>query len=191
MSEQIKITVVMHDEKSNSENSDPFVREIELTQESALTLMPVLLKNGLIDGSFCGGRGDCGRCVVQFLKGAPLPTGLERSRLEPEELRQGFRLSCVTRPKADCTIKIVAAEEKETPIVTEVNLLSESNDLSGQWNNLSENQKSSAMKSDEQAYTDSENELKKSSVISKNEVDVIKIAKIDEKAGTKKAVVIS
>ena len=136
MSEQIKITVVMHDEKSNSENSDPFVREIELTQESALTLMPVLLKNGLIDGSFCGGRGDCGRCVVQFLKGAPLPTGLERSRLEPEELRQGFRLSCVTRPKADCTIKIVAAEEKETPIVTEVNLLSESNDLSGQWNNL-------------------------------------------------------
>ncbi len=187
MSEQIKITVVMHDEKSNGENSDPFVREIELTQESALTLMPVLLKNGLIDGSFCGGRGDCGRCVVQFLKGAPLPTGLERSRLEPEELRQGFRLSCVTRPKADCTIKIVAAEEKETPIVTEVNLLSESNDLSGQWNNLSENQKSSAMKSDEQAYTDSENELKKSSVISKNDVDVIKIAKIDEKAGTKKS----
>lgn len=153
MSEQIKITVVMHDEKSNSENSDPFVREIELTQESALTLMPVLLKNGLIDGSFCGGRGDCGRCVVQFLKGAPLPTGLERSRLEPEELRQGFRLSCVTRPKADCTIKIVAAEEKETPIVTEMNLPSENVDLNGQRNDLSVNQKSSAMKSDEQAGT--------------------------------------
>ena len=118
-----------------------------LTQESAVTLMPVLLKNGQMDGSFCGGRGGCGRCVVQFLEGAPLPTGLERSRLEPEELRQGYRLACVTRPKTDCTIRIVRSEEKETPIVTEITLLSEGIDLNGQRNNLSVNQKSSAMKS--------------------------------------------
>lgn len=152
MSEQIKITIVMHDEKPNAQNAGKFVREMTLTQESALTLMPVLLKNGLMDGSFCGGRGDCGRCMVQFLKGAPLPTGLERSRLEPEELRQGFRLACVTRPKADCVVKIVGAEEAEIPIVTEMNLPSENIDLIGQENNLSENHKAFAMKSDGSCY---------------------------------------
>lgn len=152
MSEQIKITIVMHDEKPNAQNVGKFVREMTLTQESALTLMPVLLKNGLMDGSFCGGRGDCARCMVQFLKGAPLPTGLERSRLEPEELRQGYRLACVTRPKADCVVKIVGAEEAEIPIVTEMNLPSENIDLIGQENNLSENHKAFAMKSDGSCY---------------------------------------
>lgn len=159
MSEQIKITVVMNDENSNIKNSGKSIRLMTLTQESALTLMPGLLKNGLMDGSFCGGRGDCGRCVVQFLEGAPLPTGLERNRLEPEELRQGYRLACVTRPKADCTIKIVGAEETETPIVTEVNLPPENIDLSGQKSNLSENQKLFVTQSEMQAKTRLENGL--------------------------------
>ena len=130
MSEQIKITIVMNDEKPNGKTDGTSDGEIELTQESALPLMPALLKNGLMDGSFCGGRGDCGRCVVQFLKGAPLPTGLERSRLEPEELRQGYRLACVTRRKADCTVRIVESGNVETPIVTEMRLLSENVDYS-------------------------------------------------------------
>ncbi|MDE5939598.1 MAG: ASKHA domain-containing protein [Lachnospiraceae bacterium] len=131
-----------------------------LTQESTVTLMPVLLRNGLMDGSFCGGRGDCGRCVVQFLEGAPFPTGLERSRLEPEELRQGYRLACVTRPKTDCTIRIVRSEEKETPIVTEINPLSENIDLNSQKSNLSVNQKSSAMKSSSPENADKEKNVR-------------------------------
>lgn len=181
MSEQIKITIVMHDGKPNGKNVVKSVGEMELTQESALTLMPVLLRNGLMDGSFCGGRGDCGRCVVQFLKGAPLPTGLERSRLEPEELRQGYRLACVTRPKADCTIRIVGAEERETPIVTEINPMSENIDLDGQENNLSVNQKSSAMKSDRETKAVAKSEIKKSSVISGAETNVIENFEIGEK----------
>lgn len=147
MSEKIKITVVMGIEKPNGANGGTNTGNLTLTQESAMTLMPLLLKNHLMDGSFCGGRGDCGRCVVQFLEGAPLPTGLERSRLEPGELRQGYRLACVTRPKADCTIRMVETEEEEIPIVTEINLLSENIDLIGRKNGLSENQKPADMKS--------------------------------------------
>lgn len=147
MSEKIKITVVMGIEKPNGANGGTNTGNLTLTQESAMTLMPLLLKDHLMDGSFCGGRGDCGRCVVQFLEGAPLPTGLERSRLEPGELRQGYRLACVTRPKADCTIRMVETEEEEIPIVTEINLLSGNIDLTGRKNNLSENQKPAAMKS--------------------------------------------
>lgn len=147
MSEKIKITVVTGIEKPNGVDGSTNIGNLTLTQESAMTLMPLLLKNHLMDGSFCGGRGDCGRCVVQFLKGAPLPTGLERSRLEPEELRQGYRLACVTRPKADCTIRMVETEQEEIPIVTEINLLSENIDLIGRKNGLSENQKPVDMKS--------------------------------------------
>lgn len=147
MSEKIKITVVTGIEKPNGVDGSTNTGNLTLTQESAMTLMPLLLKNHLMDGSFCGGRGDCGRCVVQFLKGAPLPTGLERSRLEPGELRQGYRLACVTRPKADCTIRMVETEQEEIPIVTEINLLSENIDLIGRKNGLSENQKPADMKS--------------------------------------------
>lgn len=148
MSEKIKISVVINDEKSNGTTNGKEKQFLLLTQDSSMTLMSVLLKNRLMEGSFCGGRGDCGRCVVQFLEGTPLPTGIERARLTPEELRRGYRLACVVRPKADCTVRIVNGGEAKTPIVTEVNLPSEKNDYSGQGKWLSENQKTDAMKSD-------------------------------------------
>ncbi len=56
MSEHIKITVVMNDEKLSAQKDGEPVGKMMLTQESALTLMPVLLGNGLMDGSFCGGK---------------------------------------------------------------------------------------------------------------------------------------
>ncbi len=136
----------MDDEKPNAEKNGKNTDTLLLTQDSAMTLMPVLLQNRLMDGSFCGGRGDCGRCVVQFLEGTPLPTGLERARLTPEELREGYRLACVTRPKGDCTIRVPGGRDTRTPIVTEVNLPSESIDSTGLQKNLSENQKSDVTK---------------------------------------------
>lgn len=187
MSENIKITIVMDDEKPNAETGGDSAGEMILTQESSVTLMPVLLKNGLMDGSFCGGRGDCGRCVVQFLKGVPLPTGLERTRLEPEELRQGYRLACVTRPKADCTVRIVRSKEKKTPIVTEINPMSEKIDLNGQENNLSVNQKSSAMKFDRETEDKAKSKIKKSSVISKSKPDVIENPEMGGEKSRKKS----
>lgn len=146
MSEKIKISVVMDDEKPNVQEKEKSASVLVLTQETDVTMMSILLQNRLMSGSFCGGRGDCGRCVIQFLEGAPLPTGMERARFTPEELRQGYRLACVTRPKRDCTIKIVNGGDVDTPIVTEVNLPSEFIDLSSRKNNLSEIRKSSAMK---------------------------------------------
>lgn len=155
MSEKIKIAIVIDDEKSNADKKHSAASSLILTQDAAVTLMPVLLKNHLMTGSFCGQRGDCGRCIVQFTEGAPLPTGLERARLTPKELRQGYRLACVTRPRADCTIKIAVANEAETPIVTELNLPSENIDLSSHKILQSLNQKSDAMKFSEKYGEDS------------------------------------
>lgn len=173
MSEKIKITIVMDDEKLNTEKESGKTVPIILTQESSVTIMSVLLKNNLLSGSFCGGRGDCGRCVIQFLEGAPLPTALERSRLEPEELRQGFRLACVTKSKADCVIRIPEQEEREIPIVTELNPVSENIDLTGRQNKLSENQISFAMKTSEATEEDAQNLNKNLRVISQTEAGVM------------------
>ena len=144
MSEKIKISVVIEREKPNSEKNGTNAAPILLIQDSSMTLMSVLLQNHLIKGSFCGGRGDCGRCVVQFLKGAPLPTGIERARLTPEELRQGYRLACVTKPGTDCTVRIADGGGMETPIVTEVNLPLQKIDLNSQERDLSQNEKPAA-----------------------------------------------
>lgn len=135
MSEKIKIAVVIDDGKTNIEEKEKKGASLFLTQDSFVTLMPVLLQNQLMKGSLCGGRGACGRCVVQFLQGAPLPTGVERARFTPQELRQGYRLACVTRPKTDCVVRIVDIGERETPIVTEMNLPSENIDQDSQQKN--------------------------------------------------------
>ncbi|MBD5508593.1 MAG: DUF4445 domain-containing protein [Lachnospiraceae bacterium] len=173
MSEKIKITIVMDDEKLNRENQGEKSDTIILTQESSMTVMSVLRESGLLSGSFCGGRGDCGRCIVQFLEGAPLPTGIERSRLEPEELRQGFRLACVTRPKTDCVIRIPEKTEREISIVTEMNPVSENIDLNGRQNKLSEKQISFAMKTDDKSVGAAKKAIKNASVISPKRADVM------------------
>ncbi|MDE6319181.1 MAG: 2Fe-2S iron-sulfur cluster binding domain-containing protein, partial [Lachnospiraceae bacterium] len=66
-----------------------------------MTLLSVLQENRLLEESLCGGRGECGRCAVQFLSGATIPTPLERKHFSPEELRQGYRLACIARPRTD------------------------------------------------------------------------------------------
>ena len=173
MSEKIEITIVMDDEKLNKGKQSEKSNSIKLTQESSMTVMSVLRERKLLSGSFCGGRGDCGRCLVQFLAGAPLPTGIERSHLEPEELRQGFRLACVTRPKTDCVIRIPEQDEQEIPIVTELNPVSQNIDLNGQRNKLSENQISFAMKISESTAEAAGNLNKNVSVISRRKAGVM------------------
>lgn len=147
MSDHIKVTVVTeNDEKSNNrtdkKDGSHTIQPVIVTHDSSATLMSTLLKNGLISGSFCGGRGDCGRCRVQFLQGATMPTALERSVLEPEELRQGYRLACLARPKGDCVIRLALENEVLVPIVSEMIELSANNDLESQQKESTENRKS-------------------------------------------------
>lgn len=148
MSEKIKITIVMDDEKQNMEKKGTCDNSVTMTHDSSMTLMSTLVKNGMLEGSFCGGRGDCGRCMVQFLQAAPLPTPLERSRLEAQELRQGFRLACLTKPKSDCVIKIMVPKENKISIVTEMMDLSEEVDCDSQQKESSVKSKLGVMESD-------------------------------------------
>ncbi|MDD6812084.1 MAG: ASKHA domain-containing protein [Lachnospiraceae bacterium] len=125
MSEIMKITILI--EKENG-----IQQKAEVTQELGATLLSTLRKMNLISESFCGGIGKCGRCRVQFIEGAPIPTAVERSQFSPDELREGYRLACMVRPKNSCVIRLAWKESYQMDIITDVMKMSQENDLIGQ-----------------------------------------------------------
>lgn len=128
MSETIQVTIITENEKQERQ-------EIRVTHDSGVTLMTTLLKKELISGNFCGGRGTCKRCRVRFLQAAPLPTSLERQAFTPDELRLGYRLACMARPRNDCVIRLEFVQSRKIEILTDTSDMmgvSEKNDHFGQ-----------------------------------------------------------
>lgn len=80
--------------------------ESKLFFESGESLLLLCQKAGIPVAANCGGKGICGKCRVRFLKGAPLPTAQERRFFSPDELRQGYRLACLSRLYTDCEIEV-------------------------------------------------------------------------------------
>jgi uncharacterized 2Fe-2S/4Fe-4S cluster protein (DUF4445 family) len=73
---------------------------------------------GLVN--LCGGAGSCGRCKVQILEGQlSEPASPEGEFLTPEELADGYRLACLTRPLEDCKVR-VPPESLSAPQRTQV-----------------------------------------------------------------------
>ena len=173
MSEEIKITIVTDDEKRNTksepQNDDRFI----VTHDLSTTVMSTLLKNDLISGSFCGGRGDCGRCKIQFLAGATVPTPLERSVMEPDELRRGYRLACLARPKDNCVIKLALADGPKINIISEMIDVTGSDDRIGQCNKWTENQRADVMKPAEISQEESTDQIYNTGDIFTNKTDAI------------------
>ncbi|MCP4398705.1 MAG: DUF4445 domain-containing protein, partial [bacterium] len=55
----------------------------------------------------CGGRGTCGRCRIQVIKGNASPADLkERSYFSQKQLEAGWRLACRVIPQEDMTVSI-------------------------------------------------------------------------------------
>ncbi|MDD3368515.1 MAG: ASKHA domain-containing protein [Lachnospiraceae bacterium] len=77
----------------------------QYTMKKNGTLLENLRSQGDYIQADCNGRGSCGKCRVRFVKNAPLPALLERKLFSPEELRAGWRLSCL--------IKVAAKEKLE------------------------------------------------------------------------------
>lgn len=159
MSEKIKITIVTDDEKLNTRSDVQNESQIIVTHDSSATIMSTLLKNNLISGSFCGGRGDCGRCRIRFLKGVTMPTPLERSVMDAEELRQGYRLACLARPKDDCVIKLELVNSPKIDIVADMIDVTEKIDYKSQEKNQTKKQKSTVTESGVKLRPDLEKNL--------------------------------
>ncbi len=132
MSDTIQITILQQDAGSGSDMRPESQREINVTHDTSETLMSTLLKNQLVCGDFCGGTGKCQRCRVRFLEAAPLPTNTERIVFTPDELRKGYRLACMARPKNSCVICLDFIQSRKMDIITDMMVLSEKVDCKGQ-----------------------------------------------------------
>jgi uncharacterized 2Fe-2S/4Fe-4S cluster protein (DUF4445 family) len=57
--------------------------------------------------SVCGGKGTCGKCKIRIISGRVSPlTDEERKKLRPEEIAQGYRLACMTKPYEAISVHI-------------------------------------------------------------------------------------
>ena len=82
------------------------------------SLMNALADEDIYIPAMCGGKGTCGKCKVQLLKGALEITGADRQAFSKDELKSGLRLSCTAYPSEDITVKIDTNEESEFEAVT-------------------------------------------------------------------------
>ncbi len=87
MSEQV--TVIVH---GKFHEKDSFC-ERRLVANKGENLLQLLKKYGYYARD-CSGNGTCGKCLVRFVKDAPLPTVNERTLLSAEDLRRGCRMAC-------------------------------------------------------------------------------------------------
>lgn len=77
---------------------------IETEEEQTKTLLELLRKAQIYVDAPCNGRGNCGKCLVQYQSGAPEPTEQEKRKLSEIQCREGWRLACLSVPKVDCEV---------------------------------------------------------------------------------------
>ena len=66
-------------------------------EEETLSLLDILQRHQIPVKADCGGIARCGKCRVQFLKEALKATEAEENTMSEEELKAGWRLSCLTK----------------------------------------------------------------------------------------------
>lgn len=67
-------------------------------------LLKATISSGIELKGACGGKGTCGRCMVQVKEGSF--TKHQTAKLTPEELEKGFTLACQTFPESDLVVEI-------------------------------------------------------------------------------------
>ncbi len=107
MSERIKLTVI----EGNGG------KKTELFHDKKRTLLHTLREGGVNLPSLCSGIGKCGRCQVRFCGYAPLPTQTDRAVIAPDNLRAGYRLSCMARPEKDCLVETAFEKEQKIDVI--------------------------------------------------------------------------
>ncbi len=77
------------------------------------TLLQAALHAGLLIPAPCGAGGTCGKCRVKILSGQ-VSGARSAHRLTPEEMAEGWRLACCTRPDSDADVFIPPLTDRET-----------------------------------------------------------------------------
>lgn len=88
--------------------------EIDINEDPALTmkvagggtLLVALTSNGIPVPSPCGGKATCKQCRVQIVDGASVPLETDKATFSKKQLKEGWRLSCQSKVKADLKLHI-------------------------------------------------------------------------------------
>ena len=90
----------------------------KIKAEPGETLLAVLGSRGLIQDAPCGGKGLCGKCRIQLVKGK-LPVQKEEEKLlSLEEREEGWRLACLAVLQMDVTVWVPQTQEKNFQVLT-------------------------------------------------------------------------
>lgn len=83
----------------------------ELTGKTGVTLLELLQKGDISLAAPCGGRGACGKCQVQVIKGVVPVSKADRRVFGEEQLKNGWRLACCLPVEMNLEILLPRTEE--------------------------------------------------------------------------------
>jgi len=85
-------------------------RDGVISSSPAISLLNILQRNGIPIETICGGRAQCGRCLIRILKGAEMmnkKNQVEITRLAALNTGQDMRLACQSYTRGDIEIEIM------------------------------------------------------------------------------------
>ncbi|NLK74340.1 MAG: DUF4445 domain-containing protein [Clostridiales bacterium] len=80
-------------------------------------LLDALVRHKLYLSAVCGGKGRCGKCMIQVLEGDLDITDADRKYISEAQLAKGYRLACCAYPKEKITISLEVSEEADFKVV--------------------------------------------------------------------------
>jgi len=85
-------------------------RSAAISSNPAISLLNLLQRNGIPIETICGGRAQCGRCLVRILRGAETmnkKNQVEIDRLAALNAKEDMRLACQSYTHGDIEIEIM------------------------------------------------------------------------------------
>lgn len=84
----------------------------------AESLMEALVREGYQFSAACGGKGRCGKCRVRIVKGHTDISTEDQAVFTPQELEDGWRLSCRVYPNEDIEVEFTLNDESGFEVLT-------------------------------------------------------------------------
>lgn len=80
-------------------------------EEQQKNLLEMLQEKNEYISAPCNGNGICGKCIVQYKRGATEPTRRDREVFSEKQLEDGYRLACQSHPVGAYEVELPESEE--------------------------------------------------------------------------------
>lgn len=102
--------------------------QVTVTDKSGTFSMELKERESIMDGlircsvylsAVCGGKGICGKCRVKVTEGSLSPSPSDLRFFTEEELKEGYRLSCLAYPQEDVAILLDNGQEDSFEVLNQ------------------------------------------------------------------------